>query len=387
MSRVLPAVLTVVAIALFALWYSATVDGVLDPVEAEDAADFPNYYFGGERLLDGRPIYDELGTEVAALTGLDGYDTYPADPPSTIVAFTPISLLPYRTAWVMWSVVSIGLIVGSVYAFARSLHFARAWAVALAAGSLLTVPARFLIQRNHMEALILAAGVLAWRAVRRRDDGGAGLWFGVATAIKLFPGVWLLGLMRRAPRQAVRGFAVVAGVLLAGMLVVGWSNTTDFLDVIGRSRRWYGTLGNYSLISLGSALADPWLGFVLAGIAVLVLGPRYWAASVNGEKSWLLGITLALLLSPLSWLNYLILMVPVVIWVGCRADLSSPVGRISLVALTGGTLFWGPVVLDTELASVLVSYVPTYALVALFVIIEKEPSWLQTSDHPSPSSA
>ena len=42
----------------------------LAPEEPEQAADFPNYYFGGERLLDGRAVYEPLEAEIEESFGL-----------------------------------------------------------------------------------------------------------------------------------------------------------------------------------------------------------------------------------------------------------------------------------------------------------------------------
>lgn len=388
MNRALPFAVAAAAVLVFSIWYGNTTPRVLQPDTAEDAADFPNYYFGGERLLEGRAVYDPLTREIEQTFSIPAYDTYPADPPSTIALFAPFSLLSYRTAWLAWSAVSILLLFGSMYAVAREVGYAAPWATAIGAVSLLTNPARFLFTRNHMETLLLVLGVAGWLALRRRRDAGAAVAFGLATGLKLFPGMWLLGLTRRNLRAGLLGFAIAAGALAAGMLILGLDNTGTFLtDVISRSRRWYGSLGNYSLVSFGTALVGVWFGWLLVALAVLVLVPRYLARPRDPDTLWILGTTAALVLSPLSWINYLVLALPALVIVSCRINWRRPPERIGFLAAVGALAFWGPVVLGSELPSVLVSFVPTYALVGLFFFVARERSWQETLERPSPNSA
>jgi hypothetical protein len=241
---------------------------------------------------------------------------------------------------------------------------------ALAGGALLTTSFRLLVTRNHIESLVLLFGFLGWRALRRGGSKTAGLFWGLATALKLFPGMWLVGLTRRQSRI---GVATGAGtVLVAGLLslaVLGWSNVADFFTVIiGSSTLWYGALGNYSLLSLGTALSSVTLGWVFAGIGVAILVPLYVKLAAHPDQVWVAGTAVALLLSPLSWLNYLVLAIPALIIVGSRLDVRVATDRWLLFGLVASLGFWGPVVLATELPSILVSFVPTYGLVALFVV-------------------
>lgn len=388
MNRVLPFAVAAAAVLIFSVWYDDTSSRVLEPGSPEDAADFPNYYFGGERLLEGRAVYDPLTPEIEQAFSIPGYETYPADPPPTIGLFAPFSLLSYRMAWRAWSAISILLLFGSLYAVAHEVGYSRPWAAAIGAVSLLTNPARFLFTRNHMETLLLALGVAGWLALRRRREAGAGVAFGLATGLKLFPGMWLLGLLRRNLRAGLLGFAVAVGALAAGMLILGSDNTGAFLtDVISRSRRWYGSLGNYSLISFGTALAGVWFGWLLVVVGALVLVPRYLAHPRDPDTLWVLGTAAALLISPLSWINYLVLALPALVIVSCRIDWRRPAERIGFVAAVGALAFWGPVVFESELPSVLVSFVPTYALAGLFFFVARERPWQEMLERPSPSSA
>ncbi len=365
MKRWLLVATTAVAVALFGVFLAREV-----PRSLEESArpDFPNYYLGGERLFDGRPVYGSLQAEVEERFGVAGYDAYPADPPPTVLLVAPLSLLPYDTAWLLLAGLSIVTLVTVVYFTARELDFSPEVAVALAGVALLTTSFRFLLIRNHIETLVLLFGFLGWRALRRRGAEATGVWWGLATALKLFPGMWLVGLAPRRYRVGVvTGVGTIAVVGMVSFAVLGWSNVVDFVtDVVGSSSEWYGTLGNYSLLSFGTALSSETLGWILTGLGAAILVPLYLKLATGPDQVWVAGTAVALLLSPLSWLNYLVLAIPALVIVGSRFDVRVSADRWWLLGLVASLGFWGPVVFAAELPSILVSFVPTYGLVALF---------------------
>ncbi|MDH3261649.1 MAG: DUF2029 domain-containing protein [Acidimicrobiia bacterium] len=360
-------VVAALAFGLFGVFFAREAPKSLDGTAPPD---FPNYYFGGERLFDGRPVYGSLEAEIEEQFGIKGYGAYPADPPPTVVLVAPLSLLPYNTAWLLLAGLSIVILLAAVYLTARELDFPPEVGIAIAAAALLTNSFRFLIIRNHIETLVLLFGFLGWRALRRRGFQAAGVWWGLATALKLFPGMWLIGL---APRRTRVGVVAGAGtVVVVGMLslaILGWSNVTEFVtEVIGSSSRWYGALANYSLLSFGTALSSITLGWILAGIGAAILVPLYVKLAVQPDQVWVAGTAVALLLSPLSWINYLVLAIPALVIVGARLDLRTVADRWWLFGLVTSLAFWSPMVFAAKVPSILASFVPTYGLVALFVV-------------------
>jgi hypothetical protein len=359
--------IALVAVVLFGVFFAQEAPKSLNGAALPD---FPNYYFGGERLFDGRPVYGSLEAEVEERFGVAGYDAYPADPPPTVVLVAPLSLLPYDTAWFVLAGTSIAILLTVIYLTARELEFSGESSVALAGAALLTTSFRFLVTRNHIESLVLLFGFLGWRALRRRGGAAAGVWWGLATALKLFPGMWLAGLAPRRSRVGVvTGAATVAVTGVVSLAVLGWSNVAEFFtQVVGSSSGWYGTLGNYSLLSFGTALSSATLGWVLTGIGATILVPVYLKMAVRPDQVWVAGTAAALLLSPLSWLNYLVLAIPAVLIVGARLNLRRTTDRWWMLGLVASLGFWGPVVFAAKLPSILVSFVPTYGLVALFIV-------------------
>jgi hypothetical protein len=355
------------AVILFSLFFAREASKSLDGAALPD---FPNYYLGGERLFEGRPVYGPLEAEVEERFGVSGYDAYPADPPPTVLLVAPLSLLPYDTAWLVLAGVSVVVLLAVTYLVSRELGFPADVGLALASMALLTTSFRFLLIRNHIESLILVLGFLGWRALRRRNTEAAGVWWGLAASLKLFPAMWLIGLARRSTRVGlVTGTATVAVAGMVSLAVLGWANVADFAtQVIGSSTRWYGALGNYSLLSLGTALSSVTLGWIFTGIGVIVLVPLYVKLAVQPDQVWVAGTAVALLLSPLSWLNYLVLAIPALLIVGARLDLRATNDRWLMLGLVASLGFWGPVVFAVELPSILVSFAPTYGLVALFFV-------------------
>lgn len=385
-------VVAAVALGVVSLSWSSAIDRALNPTDPHEAADFPNYYFGGERWLDDRPVYDILDEEIEALFGVEGYDTYPADPPTTVVLFSPLSSLSYETAWKVWQAISALLAFGAVVIVSRECGYSPQWAVVFASLAFLTTPVRFLLERNHMESVLLILGVLGWRALRRSSSLRGSVFWGLATGLKLFPGMWLVGFARTDRRRTIVGLGLAVGLLVVGAVALGWSNVEQFIDeTVPGSRRWYGVLGNYSLVSLGTAFVAPWLGWIATVAALGWLLPKYLNGNDFADRVYVLGTSVALLVSPLSWLNYFVLVIPALVILSCHLDLAGESShRIGFTALVVPLMFWGPIVTDSEYVSLVLSYLPTLALLALFLIGHrhiKEAPWLSTSEtEPQPTN-
>lgn len=374
-------ILLALAIALFAYFALSEV-----PHSLRGQPDFPNYYIAGERLRFGEPLYDEVHSEVIERFGTSSA-AYPADPPPTVVLLAPLSLLPYEAAWLTLAAISTLLVPLVTYRVARESGLATHWAVIAMSLALVSTNFRFLIMSGHMESLILLAGYLGWRSLREGSETKGGIWWGAAAALKLFPGMWLVGLAAaRRSRAVAGGIAAVALILTLGVAVVGLEESWRYVtDVVPRSERWYGALGNYSVLSFGTALVGNWFGWILT-IAVGAAGLAWFVRRPGQpDRIWSAGIALALLLSPLAWHNYMVLTFPALVILGSRADLRSSRNRLGFAALVGALAFWGPVVVPSELATVLLSFVPTYALAALFVVSMRQGAteWSSKPEKPS----
>ncbi|NIA24153.1 MAG: DUF2029 domain-containing protein [Gammaproteobacteria bacterium] len=358
-------VITVLAVVGFAVFATTQL-----PDAAHGAPDFPNYYFGGERFLSGEPVYGPIGENVRVLFDVDGYDAYPADPPLTVVLLAPLSLLPYTTAWWLFAALSVVLLAGVGYATAKEAGWSRTIAVAVGAAMLITSAGRFLLLRNHMEAILLLLLFLGWRGVRRGRDIEGGVWWGLAVALKLFPALLIVGLLAMRRTKAAMS-AVITAVVASGLgvAILGWDDTVAFIsDVLPASKQWYGAHGNYSLLSFGTAVVAEPFGWVLAALGAVGLIWWYWRRAETVDQVWVGGVAAALLISPLSWLNYLVLVLPCVVLIAQHLDVRTVHGRWTLLGLTVALGFWAPIVLSGRVPSVLLSFVPVYGLLALFVL-------------------
>ena len=177
---------------------------------------------------------------------------------------------------------------------------------------------------------------------------------------------------------------------MIGAQVVGFDNVEHFVtDVIPASSQWRGVLGNYSLLSVGTAFAGEWLGWLLLAVALSALLPLYMGRDGSADAVFVMGTALALLVSPLTWLNYLVLLIPALIILSCHFDLvGNARERITFGVLTVALVGWGPIVTSSELISLVLSFIPTYGLIALFFIARarlihhEEDQWQSTSATP-----
>jgi alpha-1,2-mannosyltransferase len=212
--------------ALAAIW--PLVRGYLTSVPDQRMVDLNVYRTGGLSVLQGQPLYTVLTPPPKLLPF-----TYP---PAAALFAVPLALLPWpaaQLAWVPFVYVPLAVIIW--FAFAPLLRRvspvplrAAAFAVIFAAGAYL-FPMRDEMRFGQVDTVLLALAVADCAA--RSPRWPRGVLVGLATAIKLVPGVfivylWLSGRRRAAVTAAVAALAWTLGawLLLPGDSVTYWTS-------------------------------------------------------------------------------------------------------------------------------------------------------------------
>ncbi len=302
--------------------------------------DFTVFLDAGERLVAGAPMYSESGVG----GGVVG-------PPFQGVFFAPLALLARvesRLARIVWYGMNLLALAAAIRAWtaalgplaAREIRWKR-WRpepfrpVGLALLAVL-FPLQTNFEHQNMNVLLLAlTGAAAW-ALARKHDGTAGLAIGVATALKAFPGLLLVYLMVRRRWRAGAAGAVTAGALtllpalqygVDGMaseirdwLTIsaggGWPVRGNNQSLFAMLARAFGPEGTFAAGHLLAAdhprIHLVWMALGLGLVALTLLATGPWR--VRDERATPAGIvamvTLAVLLSPIAWDHYWVLMFP-----------------------------------------------------------------------------
>ncbi|GGL35941.1 DUF2029 domain-containing protein [Phycicoccus endophyticus] len=271
------------------------------------------YRAAGVSLLTGRPVYSTL-TEPPQLLPF----TYP---PFAAFLAVPLALLPFGVVGWLWAVLQVLATTAVTWLAGRRLLVrAGRWAPLALAG--LTAPMLWLhpvadgIRFGQVNAFLVLACLVDLQAprpglVRRLPRG---VLVGLATAVKLTPGVFVVHLLvTRRWREAGTAVATaVAATVAAAVLVpsASWTYWTSALRDPDRLGPNAGT-SNQSVRGLllrlgpeGTAGTLLWAGIVLllALAGFRLAARRYQAGDPVGEVA-VVGL-LACLLSPVAWIHH-----------------------------------------------------------------------------------
>ena len=285
------------------LWANAaaSVGGVQRP------GDF-GYVFlpAANAVLDGQPVYmnpdDFKGPPQAPY----------AYPPALAVALVPLALLP-EEAWgsflpgVVFSLLLVAAMVGSLLLLEvrdwRCYPIALLWPVTIEA-----------VEYGAVGPVLVLLVSLAWRF---RDRLPAGAALGVAVAVKLF--LWPLGLwlvLTRRLRGACAAVVVAVALVFGSWAIVGFEGFDEYPRLLRKlvsieSESSYSALAMLQAAGLSEGIARVLV--TLAGIMLLVAA--YRAATMDrpaverDKRSLTLALAAALVLTPILWLHYLVLLV------------------------------------------------------------------------------
>jgi len=309
-TRLIGMILLAAASAMM-IWFCASTLPL--SFNGERPNDFPNYYVAGLRLFEERPIYEPLEAEVLRRLGFAHYPTNIADTPATVVLLAPLSRLTYRAAFFTlysFSLLSVPLLT---YFVGRYLGMT-VWE-SVCAASLLSFSNhyRFLLLCNHMESILLMCLTLGWVSLRKGWERTGGFFWGLAAALKLFPGLLIVMLSpSRWKRAALTGIIAAAILLALAGITIGLSDSFAYImQVIPQSQQWYGHDCNFSLMSIGYRLGGLTVGWALTITAVMVITFLSFKSRDNRDRLYAVGTAGMLIISPLSWLGYGILLIPV----------------------------------------------------------------------------
>jgi alpha-1,2-mannosyltransferase len=265
----------------------------------------------GHRLYPPVPAWQvpQLGRSVLVFTY----------PPVAALLATPLALLPWHAAELAWiPVVYLPLALVVWMSFAPLLRRAARWKPAIF-GALFACcaclcPMTQDIRFGQVDILLAALCLADVAAARPRWPRG--LLIGLAAAVKLTPGVFIVYLLLTGRRRAAAvSAAVMAGATALSWLALPrdfpafWTSAVLHPDRLGPNASLSNQSVRAMLLRLFAPATPPmalWLGLALAIGCLGLLAAR--AASRRGDEIAGVAITglVAVLISPVSWIHHMV---------------------------------------------------------------------------------
>ncbi|WP_189551435.1 glycosyltransferase 87 family protein [Streptomyces lavendofoliae] len=312
--------------------------------------DLSVYRAEGETVLAGGDLYAMRATSANLPT------TYP---PFAALLFTPLTLLGVPEMRTLATAGNLLLLLALVHLSLRLVGRDRPGTALWVAAVLVWCEPVWTTLRYGQINLLVAVAVL-WDLTRRENHRWAGVGIGLATAVKLTPGLFVVLLLvvgvarARAHgwnpwlRQAATATGVFLGVTVASAVVLPYDSRRFWTEMIFETSR-VGRKEETANQSLNGVLArlmhttDPGVWWLLAAVVVGVAGITVAVlAALRDDRpvAVVACATTALLVSPISWSHHWVWCVPTLILLATRARPAWTVG-VALV-FASFALWWVP---------------------------------------------
>jgi hypothetical protein len=148
---------------------------------------------------------------------------------------------------------------------------------------------------GNLDALVICGCLLALRT----DGRHTGIWLGIASALKVYPALLILGLIvTRRYGEAALGLVVAGALTLAAACLIGFDSLFGWLRFIPHNSDAFAvSMMNLSLTKIAALVGVKTAFITLLGIAAVAM--QYKRATLDPL------LPAILLVSPLSWLQSL----------------------------------------------------------------------------------
>jgi alpha-1,2-mannosyltransferase len=301
-------VVVAIAIAVVAVW--PLVHHWLTNPPDQRLVDLDVYRSGGQAVLRGEPVYDFV-TQPPQLLPF----TYPT---LAVLLAVPLAMLPWSAAqWVWTALIFLALTVAVRYSFAKLLGRMGQWAPivigALVATCVYAMPLRDQVRFGQVDLMLVA--VCLADVVPARTRWPRGLLVGLATAVKLVPGVFVIYfLITGRRREAVTAAVAGVGATLLTFLVLPADSADYWFRAIFDSERLGSNTSTTNQSIRGMLLRLYWPDAVTAAIWLACVAVVAYFGFRAARRAWQEGdeirgvaVTglLAVLVSPVAWIHHL----------------------------------------------------------------------------------
>jgi hypothetical protein len=303
--------------------------------------DFFQEWASAKNLFNGLPIYTSQRITRERYVGESQGDLalwieVNAHPPTSILLALPLVGLDYPDAVLAWNLISLAALGVSLLLVLRQLAIPLSfWSLTpLLALLLLCAPLWAHVYYGQLGLVLLLLLVGTWTAERSGKPAWAGALLATATAIKLFPGfLFLYFVVRRQWRAVWAGAAALVGLTLLTAGVLGVDAYRSYVQEVLPQVAWFRVgWNNASLPGFWAKLFDPapdiarsvWRTEALwqspplatagtflscAALTALLAWVIYRARSRSEcDRAFGAAITGMLLVSPVVWEHYFVLL-------------------------------------------------------------------------------
>lgn len=267
------------------------------------AFDFRTFWHASRLVEHGLSPYPSADL-IARSHPANGDYEYFVYPPPLAVGVLPLALLPFAAAGAIWTAFLVACLGGSLVVL--GVRDWRCYGLVLVA-----VPALSAVRLGAVTPLLMLLAACAWRY--RNEPLKVGTAVAAAIVLKLFlwPLVlWLLVTRRtRAGAIAVGGALVTSAVVWAALRLDGLREYPSLLRTLARSEG----RESYSLVALADRLhlsnpSTTWIALAIPVAMLLIAFCLRRVPSGRDHAAFATAIGLALVLTPIVWLNYFALL-------------------------------------------------------------------------------
>jgi hypothetical protein len=303
------------------------------------STDFYKFYSSARYYFEGKGIYTPVSyvppkpdSRIQTIQTLHPN----LNSPLHTLTFFPFAFLPFKIAFWIWCVISLGIGFLSLHLFARNAFqniSGQVW-TGLSILLLLYFPSLINFMLGQYGFVVLLFTVLVWVLARKRKPALCGIVLGVAVCLKSFLGIYVLLF---AVRRQWRPIAFAVGSFLVsnsiGLLVFGAAEYRQYiaqhsLVPLYVNSSWNASVMAYFSRIFGGAQNVPWMllpqltYIIVYCFAVALVLAVLWVSRPRQKEGLCdrfdLGFSLStvamLLISPYGWIYYFpCLLVPLVL--------------------------------------------------------------------------